>query len=389
MSDGVETGSESGSAGLVLVNGPAGSVQGPRARALFGGVARVVYKERGRVGSARPIWSALRARRSGFVYVMDLGIPAAPLAALRRKLPPRVQLVFELGDPAKPLLAGQERPKAEVALAHAMDRRLPLMADRLVFRGSYLAEYFASVVPGGKLPPWLWVPDGADLGMFAPNREGPDVLDLKRRHGLVGKFVVGLVGSIHHDPVNNLYYGWELAEALAAIPSALPVVGVVVGDGPGRPVLEATRDRLGLGDRLRLVGRVPHEEVPAWMNAFDVGLSTQTDNPVGWGRTTAKLPEYLASGTVVACTDVGEAHRWLGASGQTLSYKGMRDDAYPERLAARLVELMGSDLDSLRRHNRALAERAFDYRILRGQVSAFLAGEPVAEMVPGELLAGG
>src|SRR5262249_62404746 len=54
-----------GGEGLVLVNGPPDSVQGPRARALFGGSARVVYKERGRVGSARPVWSAVRGRRGG------------------------------------------------------------------------------------------------------------------------------------------------------------------------------------------------------------------------------------------------------------------------------------------------------------------------------------
>ena len=376
----------SGQRGLVLVNGPAGSVQGPRARALFGGSARVVYKERGRVGSAQPFWAALRAQHEGWVYCIDLGIPAALLAAVRRKVCPRVSLVYEIGDPARPLLAHQGRPRWEVALAHALDCRLPRMADRLVFRGSYLADYFAALRPDVGLLPWLWLPDGADLDMFAPRRDDPGVLALRRRHGLEQAFVVGLVGSIHHNPVHNLFYGWELAEALAALPArhgGRPVVGVVVGDGPGRPALEATRDRLGLGDRLRLIGRVPHDEVPRWMNVFDVGLSTQTDDPVGWGRTTAKLPEYLGCGVVVVATDVGEAHRWLRDSGQTLPYRGMRDESYPERLAARLVELSAQDLDPLRAHNRALAERLFDYRLLRRRVAAFLAGEPVDAAVPG------
>ena len=151
------------------------------------------------------------------------------------------------------------------------------------------------------------------------------------------------------QPAPDLFYGWELAEALALIPAEVPITGVVVGDGPGRPVLEAARDRLGLGDRLRLIGRVPHEEVPAWMNVFDVGLSTQTDDPVGWGRTTAKLPEYLACGTPVVCSDVGEAHRWLASSGQTLPYRGLRDRTYPARLAERLGTLRDQDLRPLRR----------------------------------------
>jgi glycosyltransferase involved in cell wall biosynthesis len=360
--------------GMVLVNGPRDSVQGPRARALFGDEAVLVFKDRGRFGSLSRIWSALRGVRSGWIYCIDLGFPGSILAALRRSLSPGVRLAYELGDPARPLMANQARPAAQVALAHWMDRHLPRRADRLVVRGSYLAEYFREIVPGHTLPPWLWLPDGVDVAVFRPRRDEADVLALRRAQGLEGRFVVGLVGNIHHNPRFNLCYGWELAEALARLPADLPVTGVVVGDGPGRAVLEAARERLGLGDRLRLIGRVPHDQVPLWMNAFDVGLSTQTDDTVGWGRTTAKLPEYLASGTAVVCTDVGEAHRWLRESGQTLPYQGMRDDAYPDRLAARLRDWLNQDLGPLRAHNRDLALRMFDYEVLRGQVREFLAG---------------
>jgi glycosyltransferase involved in cell wall biosynthesis len=324
----------------------------------------------------------LKARRSGWIYGIDLGIPAAPLAALRRKLRPSVELIYEIGDPARPLLANQNRPGWEVALADALDRRLPAAADRLVFRGSYLADYFAGLVPGGRLPPWIWLPDGADLSAFAPRRDDPAVVALKKQHGLEDQFVVGIVGSIHYNPAFDWYYGWDLAEALALIPADRPIVGVVVGDGPGRSVLEAARERLRLGDRLKLVGRAARDEVPLWVNAFDVGLSTQTDDPVGWGRTTAKLPEYLGCGTVVVATDVGEAHRWLGPSGQTLPYRGLRDDGYPARLAARLLALSEQDLDPLRADNRALAERLFDYGVLRRRLAAFLAGGPAESPEP-------
>jgi glycosyltransferase involved in cell wall biosynthesis len=358
---------------LVLVNGPPESVQGPRARMLFGDGTRIVYKERGRLGSARAIRLALNEVREGWIYCIDLGIPSAPLSALRRRRRPRVRLAFELGDPARPLLANQARPRSHVALADLMDRVLPACADRLIFRGSYLADYFQGL-RRRPLPPWIWLPDGVDPAVFRPRRDDPQVAALRRTHGLEGKFVVGLVGSIHYNPTHNLFYGWELAEALAQIPADSPLVGVVVGDGPGRPVLEATRDRLGLGDRLRLVGRVPHDEVPLWMSVFDVGLSTQTDDPVGWGRTTAKLPEYLACGLPLACTDVGEAHRWLAESGQTLAYSGMRDDSYPGRLAAYLQALTSADLEPIRQRNRELALQLFDYEVLRRQLNAFLDG---------------
>jgi glycosyltransferase involved in cell wall biosynthesis len=359
--------------GLVLVNGPPDSVQGPRARALFGADAPILYKTRGRIGSIPEIRNALRALSGGWIYAIDLGIPAAVLAALRRRRTPPVRLAYEIGDPAQPLLAGQGRPSWQVALAHQLDRRLPAQADRLVFRGSYLADTFETIAARRPLPPWFWLPDGVDPTQFRPRRHDPDVVALRRGQGLDGRFVVGLVGNIHHAPRHDLFYGWELAEALGLLPADLPVTGVVVGDGPGRPALEAARARLGLGNRLRLVGRVPHADVPTWMNAFDVALSTQTDDPVGWGRTTAKLPEYLACGTPVLCSDVGEAHRLLAPSGQTLPYRGLRDESYPARLADRLRAWAGHDLDPLRSHNRDLALAHFDYQVLRRRLGEFLA----------------
>ena len=356
---------------LVLVNGGPDSVQGPRARALFGDTATVCYKTRGRAGSVRPMWQALQRVRDGWIYCIDLGVPGALLAALRKRVHPSVRLVYEIGDPAGPLLENQARPSWEVAIAHGIDRRLPAVADRLVFRGSFLANYFEDISAQRQLPPWMWLPDGVDCNLFRPRRD-PKITLLRKTFGLESRFVVGLVGNIHYNPLHQLFYGWELAAALAKLPADLPITGVVVGDGPGRDVLEAARARLGLGNRLQLVGRVPHSEVPLWMNVFDVALSTQTDDPVGWGRTTAKLPEYLACGTPVLCTDVGEAHRWLKPSGQTLPYTGLRDEDYPERLADRLQHMLTRDLAPLQNHNRELALKMFDYAVLRRQVSSFL-----------------
>ncbi len=223
-----------------------------------------------------------------------------------------------------------------------------------------------SAEPEHILPPSLWLPDGVDTNLFLPRRDTTAVLELRRKHALDGKFVVGFVGSLHVNSGPDFFSGWELVEALARIPQELPIVAVVVGDGPGKARLEQTKDRL------RLIGRVPHEEIPLWLNVFDVALSTQTDDPIGWGRTTAKLPEYLASGVAVVCTDVGEAHRCLRDSGQTLPYHGLRDPEYPARLAQRLQTLVEMDLEPLRIHNRELALDRFDYAILRTRLATFI-----------------
>jgi glycosyltransferase involved in cell wall biosynthesis len=367
---GVDKRGRSPLAGLVLVNGGPTSIQGPRARAFFEGGARIVYKTAGRLGSVPVIARAIHNQSTGWIYCIDQGVPGAVLAFLLKGS--SVRLIYELGDPAAPLLANQSRPRWEVLLADWMDRKLPRRADGLVFRGTYLREYFKDLASGAALPPSEWIPDGVDTELFRPVRESAAVKELRARWGLDGAFVVGIVGSVNYSPRFDLYYGWELTEALGLLTARKDIIGVVVGDGPGMPKLKARIAALHLDDRVRLVGRVAHDQVPLWINAFDVALSTQTDDPVGWARTTAKLPEYLACGTVVICSDVGEAHRILSASGQTLPYRGMRDPEYPALLATKVEELEGMELSALRVWNRELAVNTFDYRLLRAKVASFV-----------------
>ena len=60
---------------------------------------------------------------------------------------------------------------------------------------------------------------------------------------------------------------------------------------------------------------------------------------MGSGRTTLKLPEYLACGKCVLASDVGEARRLIGENGQLLRYAGGRDLAYARAMAAAVVAL--------------------------------------------------
>ena len=294
-----------------------------------------MYKERGRLGSFWPIVAASVRRRRGGSTASTWG---SPVVAGDPEEPASFRGEAGVGDRRpRPTVAGEPGAAVLGGGRCAWDRPLSARAGRSARLSRFVSgRLLRDARTPAPAPRWIWLPDGADRDVFRPHRDEPDVAACAGCTACQGRFVVGLVGSIHHNPHMDLYYGWELAEALARLPADLPITGVVVGDGPGRPVLEAARDRLGLGDRLRLIGHVPHDVVPTWMNVFDVGLSTQTDDPVGWGRTTAKLPEYLACGAAVVCSDVGEAHRWLASSGQTLCYQGLRDHTYPARLAERL-----------------------------------------------------
>ena len=49
---------------------------------------------------------------------------------------------------------------------------------------------------------------------------------------------------------------------------------VIVGDGPSLASFQERADQLGLGGRVHLTGRVAHEDVAPYMQAFDIALQT-------------------------------------------------------------------------------------------------------------------
>src|SRR5262249_43404695 len=130
---------------------------------------------------------------------------------------------------------------------------------------------------------------------------------------LADTLVIGLVGSSVWVPARQTCYGWELVELVRLLRGKLsrPVRGVLIGDGSGVDVVRRRCKQYGLEDVIEFAGRVPYAELPARLQAFDICLSTQTNDVIGHVRTTGKLPLYLAAGRFVLASRVGEAARIL------------------------------------------------------------------------------
>ena len=130
---------------------------------------------------------------------------------------------------------------------------------------------------------------GVDLGQFAPRDRG----SAKARLKVQGALVVSngaLIERKWHDIV---------IEAVVALPN---VTLLIAGEGPHRSVLEARIAELGLAGRIRLLGAVPHDEIPDLLAAADVmALASASE-----GLANAWV-EALACGTPVVIPDVGGA----------------------------------------------------------------------------------
>jgi teichuronic acid biosynthesis glycosyltransferase TuaC len=130
---------------------------------------------------------------------------------------------------------------------------------------------------------------GVDLARFAP----ADRAAGKAALGVIGPLVVSLGALIPrkgHDVV---------IDAVAAIPGANLLIA---GEGPERAALASRIAAHGAGDRIRLLGPVPHGELPALLAAADVmALASASE-----GLANAWV-EALACGTPIVITAAGGA----------------------------------------------------------------------------------
>lgn len=130
---------------------------------------------------------------------------------------------------------------------------------------------------------------GVDLTRFAPR----DQVAAKSALGIDGPLIVSvgaLIPRKGHDIV---------IDAVAALPGAQLRIA---GEGPERPRLAAQIARLGLGDRVKLLGSVAHGELPPLLAAADVmALASSSE-----GLANAWV-EALASGTPIVIPDAGGA----------------------------------------------------------------------------------
>jgi teichuronic acid biosynthesis glycosyltransferase TuaC len=130
---------------------------------------------------------------------------------------------------------------------------------------------------------------GVDLSQFALR----DRIAAKNHLRVQGALVVStgaLIERKGHDVV---------IDAIAALPNTTLIIA---GEGPYRPVLEARIAELRLGERVRLLGTVPHDEMPALLGAADAMALASANE----GLANAWV-EALACGAPIVIPDVGGA----------------------------------------------------------------------------------
>lgn len=315
------------------------SVVPPRSRKLGFDLRHVVLDHR----FGKALEDLIRDWRPDAIYERYSLYSRAGLRSTRRHNLPRLLEV-------NAFLTREQQDRIRIApLARFVERGIIRSAPRVIVVSEPLRSEVAQLgVPAEFV---VKMPMAVNLEKFNPAIEGAEV---RRKHGLDGKFVIGYVGTLAS------WHGLKLLEEVAerlrdggAPPFAFMIVG-----GEGHK-LEANRARVrerGLEELVRFIGSVPYEDVPQHIRAMDTAVVPDTT----YWSSPAKLFEYQASGVPVIAPSYPAIHDALEHGREGFIFKPL-DTAE----MARLIVQMMNDCESLKRmaeSARARAERDHSWR---------------------------
>ena len=152
-----------------------------------------------------------------------------------------------------------------------------------------VSEYYRRELARQTTKPLIPLGNGVELAHFAaPAPVPPDLAGLPRP-------LIGYVGLLSH------FLDFETLEALRAARSG----GTLVLIGPGSPATEQAVRALAAREGVAVLGPRPYAEIPAYMQAMDVGIIPfRAQDPFVQGMNPNKVYQYLAAGLPVVTTPI-------------------------------------------------------------------------------------
>jgi glycosyltransferase involved in cell wall biosynthesis len=281
------------------------------------------------------ILASFRAGRPDVVVATSpqffCGLAGWAVARLKRR-----PFVLEVRDlwPDSIVQLGQLRQPLVIRPLEGIETRLYRAARGIVVN----TRAFRAHIEGRGIPPEriALVYNGIDPELFRPRPPDPE---LRRQHGLEGRFVVAYLGTL--GLAHGLVTVLDAAERLRDRPQ---VIFLLVGDGAERERLEREiRDRKL--ENVRLLGLRPRAEVPAWIATVDLLLVMLRDLPVFTTVIPSKIFEFLGQERpVVLAAPRGEIRSLVEEAGAAFVIEPERPEALadavrramddPERAAA-------------------------------------------------------
>lgn len=166
---------------------------------------------------------------------------------------------------------------------------------------------------------------GIDTKKFRP-AERTDIL--RKKYGTSSAPVIMSLRNL--EPIYNVE---SLVKAVPKVLKAFPKAQfLIAGTGSEDARLMSLSESLGITRNVKFIGRYPNNELPQYLNAVDIYVSTSLSD-AGIAASTA---EAMACGVPVVITDSGENSKWVadGEDGFVVPVQS------PDILAERIVRLL-------------------------------------------------
>lgn len=138
----------------------------------------------------------------------------------------------------------------------------------------------------------------------------------------VDKLVIGFVGFCRD------WHGLDRVLDVMSEHDNENIIFLVVGDGPVIPQLQHQAEKLGLSEQFFVTGVVNRQEMPKWLNAFEIAL--QPD--VVPYASPLKMIEYLAKGKAIIAPNTANIKELLDDERTALLFDASKENAFKEQL---------------------------------------------------------
>ena len=211
--------------------------------------------------------------------------------------------------------------------------RVIVLLERLTFMTADISlatneSYKEIAITRGRMDPGkvYIVRSGPNLSRFQPGAPHPEV-----KSGYA--FLVGYVGVMGKQ--EGLDYLLRAVRIIVKEWGRKDILFVLIGSGTEFVALQKYAKELGVDEYVRFTGRIPDDEMLAYLSSADVCVNPDVANEMNDKSTMNKIMEYMALEKPIVQFDLTEGRR----SALEASLYANRND--PEDFARKILELLG------------------------------------------------
>lgn len=248
----------------------------------------------------------------------------------------------------------QPRPLRK-GLMRLTERWMPKYGDFVTTHNRYLQGYIQEIAGCHA----AMIPQGIDTELFDPKRFDKQME--KKRSGFHNKRVLCFLGSFTFGSSEDLPF---ILEAMREVEKRQKNTFFLMigGEGPLEEKYLRLIKTLGL-KHVHITGRIPHDQVPQYLAACDMGLIFMEENRANKMRMSLKLIEYLSMELPVVGHIIGESRDVFG------QYCFL---CYPSAhsLAEKIIEVLENETE--RESARDFIARNYDWRAIGHSMAGLL-----------------